>query len=1089
MPSQNNPMLGVKDCPTSTVWFGFLEGRADSFLQDKLSEHLESCAQCLLDVERLSLLDYSSCNLASLSPFVNESCCIRLLETLRLQGIPSFESQVISSPSISVSNTIPERIGRFEIRSILGAGGFGRVFLADDPLLKRTVAIKAPNAINFRSEQQKSNFLNEARQVASLDYPGIVPVYDVIDDEDLGSPVIVMKYIRGQPLSELLRSEMLKLEDAVRFVERIALAVHYAHQQGVIHRDLKPSNILIDEARTPFVTDFGLSVNLFDSHPGVSRNGGTPQYMSPEQVNGSTDIDSRTDIWSLGVILAELVHRKRPFSQKGRDELFHSIVHDEPEVSSIPQTAELDAVVRRCLAKKPSDRFATCEELASTLSRWLRRHFPVGVEKWRFGWRRKVLVAFAITLSMVVSWATWYVIRIGNIRTTLAQLEASPPDQIAWHIDRLRDSGATIKSVHAYPAPINDTGRLRLALASIVLGDRSHESAFRLTETLEAAEPEEIAEVVETLIKTDQSEWFSEFVLNYLKAKGTLRAPSMPMSAALAGLNPLYSEWTILEKHVADQILTLSEADLARWLALFDPIGKPRLAKLFRHLMDSSEEGSQVKLQSTRVFAHLYRDDVSELTSLIQEVGPSQLNVLLARKEIQKPEMIAALTRKFDQLFQEWRPIQNQEDQSPTIAEIRMARLAISLFILGKADSLLEAIQHRADPTLQSLVIHGLAQQKISPEVVLELLREYRNAADSRSIAIRFGLLQILALLDLKTANGHNVDWSIVRELWLGDADCGVHSAARLAAIRIGIELETLSLGEHGNWRVDAIGSGTQDFVIIEPGVFQMGILDPSNAKLGVSPWPWHLRLIPRQFGIATTEVTIRQFRDLLPDFPIKDYMLAGSSQDSAMVVKSLDSAYQYCNRVSEEAGYESCYELVQHGSEKRWEPKNNHLELSGYRLPTDGEWELACRAGTSTSRYFGNADHLMASYGWLKENLNQADRRQSNAVFTQRVARFLPNRLGIFDLYGNAKELCDMSNPPNNDGAAFVDAIVPHDASFRRNAPLLRGCSYLDYGTVYAKSHSRTNQIVISTDPTVGFRLARTIRNTNKSGFDGRGR
>ena len=205
--------------------------------------------------------------------------------------------------------------------------------------------------------------------------------------------------------------------------------------------------------------------------------------------------------------------------------------------------------------------------------------------------------------------------------------------------------------------------------------------------------------------------------------------------------------------------------------------------------------------------------------------------------------------------------------------------------------------------------------------------------------------------------------------------------------------------------------------------------------------------------------------------------MLKESVPDAAMMmVPGVDIAYRFCNLLSEQCGFEACYEAQTVGGDARFVPKANHLDLSGYRLPTDAEWELACRAGTHTSRFFGNVPELAPLYGWFAENQMNAHRSKSDALLSQRVAQFLPNRWGLFDMYGNAKEICDMSNDPISTDDVVVDEIVPHDEDFRRISPMMRGCSLVDKASVYATSHSRTNRIVVSSDRTVGFRLARTI-------------
>ncbi len=320
----------------------------------------------------------------------------------------------------------------------------------------------------------------------------------------------------------------------------------------------------------------------------------------------------------------------------------------------------------------------------------------------------------------------------------------------------------------------------------------------------------------------------------------------------------------------------------------------------------------------------------------------------------------------------------------------------------------------------------------------------------------------------------------MLNELWLSEPDGGVRSSTRLVASRLGIDLPPTPVGEHGRWRTDCIGEGTQDFAIIEPCVVEIGKPRWEPVKALTAPWNRHARRFTRRIAIALNEVTIRQFRDYVPGYRSTDSMLIGAPPEAAIMGVTLDDARRFCNAMSERAGLVACYEVRLNA--KGMEivvPKPNHLDLSGYRLPTDGEWELACRAGTTTSRYFGNLAAAVASYGWMKENNNAAGQSDRGTLPPQRVAEFLPNRWGLFDCYGNAKELCDTSLDPVDELEEIEDAVVPIDSWEESGFPTLRGLSIVDSGTTYARSHIRTKQIVGWKDPTVGLRVARTIANT----------
>jgi hypothetical protein len=254
-----------------------------------------------------------------------------------------------------------QHMGRYRIEKVLGQGGFGQVFLAWDEELHRRVAIKV-------ATRMATADATEARTVARLDHPHIVPVHDVGRTEQ-GQLFIVSKLIEGRDLASCIKARRLPLEQSARLVSTIAGALHYAHEQGLVHRDVKPDNVLLDESGRPYVCDFGLALRDEDYGTGPQL-AGTPAYMSPEQARREGHrVDRRTDVYSLGVILYELMTGERPFAG-GVQEVLRLIAHEEvtpPRQRNPAVPAELERICLRCLAKRAADRYATAAELAAEL--------------------------------------------------------------------------------------------------------------------------------------------------------------------------------------------------------------------------------------------------------------------------------------------------------------------------------------------------------------------------------------------------------------------------------------------------------------------------------------------------------------------------------------------------------------------------------------------------------------------------------------------------------------------------------------------------------------------------------------------------
>jgi serine/threonine protein kinase len=264
-----------------------------------------------------------------------------------------------------------EKFGRYEVKSELGQGGMASVYHAYDPIFERDVAIKVLPSVFLHDPQFRKRFDREAKTIASLEHPAIVPVYDFGEENEL--PYIVMRYMAGGSLADRMKQGALPLDETIKIIGRLAPALDAAHARGIIHRDIKPGNILFDQYGNAFLSDFGIA--RITQQSGATLTGdtivGTPTYMSPEQIHGNKAIDGRSDIYSLGVLTFQMLTGQAPYTADTPAKLM--MMHVMEAIPSAQQMrADLDPgcdqVIAKAMAKDPDDRFSTAEEFATSLA-------------------------------------------------------------------------------------------------------------------------------------------------------------------------------------------------------------------------------------------------------------------------------------------------------------------------------------------------------------------------------------------------------------------------------------------------------------------------------------------------------------------------------------------------------------------------------------------------------------------------------------------------------------------------------------------------------------------------------------------------
>jgi serine/threonine-protein kinase len=279
----------------------------------------------------------------------------------------------------------PKTVGRFTVLNEIGRGSYGVVYAAHDPVLGREVAIKIiPLASEERYRTQlEANFLREAKSAGGMSHPSIVTIYDAGQTDALA--YIAMERLHGQDLHEYLASgNRMSPRQAAAMMMRVADAIHYANKRGLVHRDIKPSNIFLSRDLKPKLLDFGTALApVTEAAPkGTRQLVGTPNYMSPEQAKGES-LDARSDIFSLGTILYELLAGRRAFDGRTVDETLDRVIDGEPKpVEKIrPETPPaLAQIVRKAMALDPADRYQKASELRNALAEFVDGSRPASVD-------------------------------------------------------------------------------------------------------------------------------------------------------------------------------------------------------------------------------------------------------------------------------------------------------------------------------------------------------------------------------------------------------------------------------------------------------------------------------------------------------------------------------------------------------------------------------------------------------------------------------------------------------------------------------------------------------------------------------------
>lgn len=318
---------------------------------------------------------------------------------------------------------IGKTISHYKIVEKLGEGGMGVVYKAEDTNLKRYVALKFLPPELTRDKEARERFIHEAQSASALDHPNVCTVYEIGKTED-GQMFIAMGYYEGETLKAKIAKGPLKIDEAVDIAVQIASGLEKAHEKKIVHRDIKPANIFITKDGLVKILDFGLA--KLSGQTQLTKAGstlGTVAYMSPEQAKGK-EVDHRTDIWSLGIIIYEILTGQLPFKGDYEQAVVYSIINAEPE--SLKDKSEVgpefDQIANRILQKDPQSRYASVNKLLHDLVEYRKKKFgpvpeiPIFKSFLRFVLKPRVAIPAVVSIILLIIIAIWFFDRRAEIR-------------------------------------------------------------------------------------------------------------------------------------------------------------------------------------------------------------------------------------------------------------------------------------------------------------------------------------------------------------------------------------------------------------------------------------------------------------------------------------------------------------------------------------------------------------------------------------------------------------------------------------------------------------------------------------------------
>lgn len=849
------------------------------------------------------------------------------------------------------------------------------------------------------------------------------------------------------------------------------------------------------------ITDFGLAKKL-DEAQGHTHEGavmGTPSYMAPEQAAGRIrEIGPATDVYALGAILYEMLTGRPPFRAATATDTILQVIREEPVPprqlnSRIP--ADLEIITLQCLRKEAGKRYATAAALAEDLRRfregvpilarptplwergrkWLKRH--PGAAAWG-------ALVFLVICGTVAGGVYFHRQRKANAADhaseMVARLASAETADVPGILEELAGFRELADPLLFRRLAETDPGskeqlHVRMALASVTEGQVEF-----LVQRLLGAKSEELLNI-RTALEQHQTEVIDSLwqVLEDPKAEANRRVRA---ACGLALYDPANERWQPVRAAVAYGLTKDESLALGNGKEALRPVKAALIESLLALFIDGAQAEPQRRV-AFELLADYAADQPDILAELDKEADDGQHLVLLPSLRKHRDKVVPLFRQESAKPTS---PIHREEERDRQARHL--ARAAIALVQLGDEASAWSLLRHSSDNTVRTYFIHCLGRRGVEAEVLLARLESETEVSARRSLILALGEYgddrlsanlreRIVARLvpwyrdDSDPGIHAAIDW-LLRSSQVGAAPRKLDWQQGEALLRIDEELAGSASGSR-QWYVTP-KEGLTMSIIRDPEEIGVGtpFTDPDSKNLNETP---HRIRIPRSFALANREITVAQFRKFLEDPMVKtkhDYQKNRSPvDDGPMIGVTWFQAAQYCNWLSKREGIppsEWCYPDLEEFHYGMVLPKD-YLSRQGYRLPTEAEWEYACRAGSATSRFFGCCEEMLREYAWSSRNSNTR---------TFPCGQLKPNDLGLFDIYGNAMEWCQDEGDFYKvaEGQVRVDTEETDLTISRAQTRVLRGGSFF-YMPRSIRSAFRDYYRPTAGIMYVGVRPARTVK------------